>query len=298
MRIRLKNKQTFQIDATSTVTGARLVYHVNELGNNTTLQILAAVKAAAESIPGAAIDTVEVVTLPDADCCDVAVNYRDAARQEDTAFSRRKRRPGEELWGFDVSGGTANVKTALEQVAADGDADLLDNIADYVGWNGKFGEAFQCAGVNIIVPAMRETCRKTMLASGVTAAFRRTLSGLVGKVNSVAFHDWEPGEVLFAGASLSTPYYNDLGQKIVDVTYSFNIQPNEDAPAEVPLPIPTTVNGHDYLWTITQFDPDTGHNAVKVGVVSRVYDYADLTALGVGGSSHTPDPDPEPETED
>lgn len=294
MQIRLREKQTLQIDASGNVTGARLIYHCNGLGSSTTLQILGEVKSAAEVISGASIDTVEVVKLPDADCCDVAVNYRDAARQGDTQFSRRKRQPGDELWSFDLSGGTAVVRRAVAQLSDQGDPLLTENVADYVGWNGKFGEAFQCAGVNIITPSMRETCRLTVSATTVDSTFRRTLGELCGKVNTSAFHGWNAGEVLFAGASLSAPYYNDDGANLVDVTYNFNIRANE-ASVTIGNYSLSDVNGWDYAWGITGFDPSTQKNAVLAVFVSQVYDYADLNDLGVGGGGDTPGPDPEPE---
>lgn len=280
MQIRLREKQTLQIDAGGNVTGARLIYHCNGLGSSTTLQILGEVKSAAEVIPGASIDTVEVVTLPDADCCDIAVNYRDAGRQGDTQFAPRKRKPGDVLWSFDVSGGTQNVRTAVAQISSQGQAELVNNVANYVGWNGKFGEAFDCSGVNILVPSMRETCRLTLSASAVSSSFRATLGGLVGKVNNSSFHGWNAGEVLFTGATLSAPYVNDDGDTLHDVSYSFDIRPNESSVTIGGYTI-SSVRGWDYAWGVTAFNQQTNKNEVKAVFVSQVYKYASFAGLGV-----------------
>lgn len=285
MRIRLKKYDAYSIDTTGYITSARLVYHCDELGTQSTADILRAVKtAAAAVIENSALASVELVDLPHADCCDVAVNYGAKNRVEDTAFTRRKRQAGDELWGFSVGGGTATVRTAIEQLFDDGDPLLTENVADYVGWNGKFGEAFQCSGVNVPVPEVRETCRRTVAASSVTSSLRRTIAGLRGKVNSATFHDWNPGEVMFDGATFSEPYANEDGDTLVDVNYSFSIRLNETGREIGSFSLPD-VNGWDYAWGISGFDPATQQNDVLAAFVSRVLDYADLTDLGIGGSS-------------
>lgn len=281
MRIRLKSYQTYSTDASGYITSARLVYHCNDLGEQSTAEILRAVKSAASAvIEKSALASVELVDLPRADCCDVAVNYGERSRTADAQFTKRKRKANDVLWSFDVSGGTATVRTALEQIHDDGDALLRENVADFVGWNGKFGEAFSCAGVNVVVPAMRETCRKTVGASSVTAAFRQKIGALVGKVNDGSFHGWNAGEVLFSGATLSEPYVNEDGAELVDVTYSFMIRTNETGREIGEFSLPD-VNGWDYAWAITGFDPAEQKNKVRAVFVSRVYNYASFNDLGV-----------------
>ena len=287
--IRLKEYQVLSIDYTQVNTGnirgmvsaERLVYHVDGLGSDSAADILRAVYAAADAtIEASAIASVELVTLPRADCCDVAVVYEPYNKVKGGA-AKSSRKPGDEFWSFDASGGSSSVKLAISTLQAVGDATLTANVNNMVGWNGKFGESAECSGVSVVVPSMRERCRKTLLYSGVTSSLRQGIGDLQGKVNSASFHGWSAGEVLFLGASIGEPYYNNQDQQVADVVYNFAIRRNESG---------KTIGGHslgnvegwDYAWGVTGFDAASGQYKVLAAFVSRVYDRASFSGLGIG----------------
>lgn len=283
-RIRLKEKQTYTLNAAGRVSTARLVYHVNDLAGADTADIMRAVQAAAPAwIESAQRNTAEVVDLPDGDCCDIAVTYNEPS----TPDPKKQRQVGDERWAFEASTGEITATTALEQVAVVDEttgAALTPYIADQIGWNGKFGAESACAGVSVYAPSTRLTCRRTVAAATAqTQTFEQNIVDLQRHVNSSTFHGYSAGQVLFLGASVSEEYYNDDGDLLVDVNYSFAVRANEAATVIGQVTLPAK-NGWDYAWTITAFDPVTGKNETVAGVVSRVYDTADLTTLGIGGS--------------
>lgn len=279
MNIRLKEYQTYSLDKGGAIDNARLVYIVDNIGTTATADILRAVReAAAATIEAASRDTVELVTLPHANCCDVAVNYIPTARQK--INKKTNRQAGDTYWSFSAAGKTQNVKIALSQREVVGDEQLVENVANMVGWNGKFGAASECSGVNVFFPGMSEQCRKTMLSASDTPALRATIESVYGKVNNATFHGWDAGEVLFMGASIGEPYFNDSGDELVDVTYQFQIQRNEASRLIGDIEL-SAVEGWDYKWGIYGLDPASGTQGVRLAASSRVYERADFSVLNL-----------------
>ena len=149
------------------------------------------------------------------------------AEYEQNAPDRQaKKRIGEKLWIFDTTGGREEVfhGQLLRSCAAPGE--VPPDPGDLINWNGRNGAAFQLRGVSKIVSSMRESCIAVHRESELTGSFRRRIMELTGCVNSRSFHSWEPGEVLFLGASGGVPFRNDQGVLLVEVTYRFAIRRN------------------------------------------------------------------------
>lgn len=283
LRIRLKQYNALVLNKDGAVSGARLIYHVNDLGASTAADILKAVRTfAAATIEASTRDTVEMVDLPHADCCDVAVNYVETVKSY-SFNAKAKRRSGDTFWSFDTAEGEVLATTALEQVATVDESTgqfFAGNVGNMIGWNGKLGAESACAGVGVGTPVTRLNCRRTLAASTAQAAgFAATIMNLQRKVNSAAFHGYAAGEVRFLGASIGETYMNDSGAELTDVNYVFAVKKNEDAKTIGAVTIPAK-NGWDYAWTITA--PGTQDKLETVfGCVSRVYEYADLSGLGI-----------------
>ena len=294
MRIRLKEHQTYQINRSGDIAAARLIYRCNEISQTTVSEgedlltaVLRAVQTAAPlNIEAATRDTAELVKDPDADSCEVAVNYTPAARQNLDPKGQRK--IGDEKWTFESTTGEVTINTAIEQVAVIDETPgmaLSANLGNMIGWNGKFGAESACEGVGVQAPVTQFNCRRTVAAATATSHdFEANITSLRRKVNSATFHGYAAGEMLFLGATVGETYLNDDGDVVTDVNYRFLQQDNETAKTVAGLSFPAK-NGWDYAWTITAYDPAEGKNIPVLGCVSRVYEYADLTGLGIGSST-------------
>lgn len=127
----------------------------------------------------------------------------------------------EPTFSFDCSGGSKHLTHAINQkrVYPSGED---DDTGGAIGWNGKPDDPV--TGVDIPTGQLRETYTKTMRMSAITTARKRAWNSLVGKVNSVAFKGWLPGEVMFLGCSFSGS--SDSSSKVT-VQFNFSIQENE-----------------------------------------------------------------------
>lgn len=281
--VRLKSYQAYSLDDAGQIASARLVYHVDGLNGATTATILRDVRETAPAtIESAARDTTELVELPQADCCDVAVNYKPKTLAFN-ANARAKRRVGDMKWAFQVSSTETTVKLAKSQVAivtAPG-SDLGSKVGNLIGWNGKIGPDSQVAGCTVPTPVTHLTCRRTMLYTAANdASFIVGLHGMEGNTNNASFRGFAAGVVLFLGAVSGDEYENDQGDRLCDVSYDFALRPYEASQTIDGLSIPQ-VAGWDYLWTIAPYDESAQRLKVQAAVVSRVIDSIDFSDLGV-----------------
>lgn len=185
---------------------------------------------------------------------------------------------------FDCSAGTKHVSTPIAQVcvySAD-DSREAGNLASAipVGWNGKFGAESEVAGVDVSIGELRETYTKTFSRSKVmSSSWKRKVANMVGKVNSGTFHGWDPGEVMFLGASYAAPL---KGSEEVKVSFQFSIRINEKN-AKVGAINVGDCAGFEYLWAITS---DRIEDGKRIPIVKKIYkaqvcQSANLSVLGV-----------------
>ena len=149
-----------------------------------------------------------------------------------------------------------------------------------IGWNGKTGDEAEFAGVDIQTGEMRETYTKVMRYTAITTDYKKKLRKLIGKVNKSSFKGWDAGEVMFMGASFSTP---TKGQENVTVSFEFNVQPHENS---VKI-FGQTVNkkGFEYVWAIreTRVEENSLPKVIIKGAYkSVVVQSADFSVLGLG----------------
>ena len=182
--------------------------------------------------------------------------------------------PPQEAWtSFDTSGGTQHITQSLETVAfyGPGASHLLG------GAIGFDGETVQ--GVDIAVPIFNFTETHYLQDSVVTAGYRRKLFSLTGKVNQYAFKGFQPGEVLFMGATGAK-----RGAEDWEVTFRFAALPNRTN-IQVGEITGISKKGWEYLWVqyAQEVDPAI-HQVVKKPVavyIEQVYETANLAALGI-----------------
>lgn len=172
---------------------------------------------------------------------------------------------------FDTTGGNQHITQSKETVGTYG-PNASSQLGGAIGYDGE-----NVAGVDITVPmfSMQETHYFTDEELNWWAYY-----ALTGMVNSDEFRGWQPGEVLFLGAS---------GQKRGtdgkwEITFKFAASPNMQNIAVADI-IVTEKFGWDYLWIQYGDDVDgTANVRIKKPVaayVERVYDQAPFSTLGI-----------------
>lgn len=213
--------------------------------------------------------------------------YVTAVYASDNEVSAEEEEEEEATMSFDCGGGTKHMTTAYEQKqvyrkpnvvnVTPGDAGLG------IGWNGKTGGDAEFAGVDVPTADLKETYVKRRRLASITNEYKRLLADFVGKVNQNDFKGYKKGEVMFLGASYTTPL---KGQKYVNVTYNFRISLNEANANFAGI----SVNGKEgwqYLWarsevvSDTSTTPPTPKAEVAAIYKATVTKYADFNKLGI-----------------
>lgn len=185
---------------------------------------------------------------------------------------------------FEVSGGSTHVTQAYEQeciyssVASQKDSKSEAEKVP-IGWNGKLGEESEVAGVDVPIGQFSLSFKKIMSYRKATnTAWMRKVAGCYGRINKGRFKGWEPGEVMFNGASYSTPM---RGADKVSVIFNFIIRLNEDD-VKIGGHNVGNVKGHWYCWAIYDDDPESkGGKKIKKVYKARVNKQSDFDCLGL-----------------
>ncbi len=174
------------------------------------------------------------------------------------------------VFSFDSTGGTQHITQSIQTINRYGpSASTL--LGGAIGYDGE-----NVAGVDITIPVWnwQETHYLTDAQLNTPAYY-----ALTGMVNSDVFEGYQPGEVLFLGAS---------GQKRGDsrweVNFKFAASPNQTG---ISVGTITGISkwGWDYLWV--QYGEDVD-NTAKIRIkkpiavyVEQVYDVAPFSILGI-----------------
>ncbi|HQL54779.1 MAG TPA: hypothetical protein PLQ87_08720 [Phycisphaerae bacterium] len=179
------------------------------------------------------------------------------------------------VFNFDTGGGTQHITHALATVARY--APPGKTAPDCKGAIGVTTDSVE--GVDITVPVYQFSETHYLADTLVTPAYKATLFGLTGKVNSAGFKGFAAGEVLFLGAAGSKRGSGDW-----EITYRFAASPNV---TNLTIGDITGINkkGWEYLWVRYSDSEDTVAKAlVKKPVavyIEQVYPYGDLGLLGI-----------------
>ena len=285
MNLQLTGHRICAADAAGAVSGVRDTYLVSEVGTTPDDEVLKQVLArAAKSYGDALLAGAGITADPGGGVREVEVHYERAASSFAGDALTRVKRAGDLIWSFDATGEWIRVKRGLALIQRVPDNAVNPGVR--IGWNGS-GDG-ETAGVECLSCRMREKCVATFRAKEVDIAFKRTVMRLTGRVNSRAFHGWEPGEVLFLGASQGAAYRNGGGKWLVDVTYRFAIAPNEYAPSLGNYSFAGRVEGWDYRWALWGRNVTSGipNNRVRGIYLTRLYRRADFGQLKLRGVSN------------
>lgn len=278
MECRLSNQLTRSVNARGACRRLRLDYLVTGAGSaaaDSGAAVITAVgNVAPELLDHARRRKIEIVRCSGNGTYEVAVEYELSSGSRSSG-----RRIGDASWSFDAAGGTARVYSGTLIRSGAPAGETAPDPGGAVQWNGRAGEESHVAGTEKVAPALRESCTVTFRASKVSSDFKRNIMSLTGCVNSVSFHGWEAGEVLFLGASSGAEYENENGVELIDVTYRFAVRPNRTK-AEIDGLTLGSVSGWDCLWSIEKTDPRTRSRRAAGAYATRIYDSADLKKLG------------------
>lgn len=176
-------------------------------------------------------------------------------------------------------GGTAHVTEALGvQTLLFNDSGRNFKEITAIGWNGKYGDDSEIAGVDTIAANPRLVITKNIRASKLTTAYIRRLLRLVGTVNSSSFKGWDRGEVLFEDFSYSAPDDNSAS---VPVTFNFAVRMNENNYSYGGKTISKL--GWEYVWGISEKKNNSGVTDMKTTAAwkAQIYPFADFSGLGL-----------------
>lgn len=262
------NEHSKSIDKTGRCTAAEISYLVSGVTDEDDA-LATALEMVSATCRGLSLDGISIDARENSSTYRVNVLYK----SNGDAFDNSSESDAARL-SFDCSGGTRHVNHAISQRRVFGNIDA----GTAIGWNGKLGDQMEVLGVDMPTAQMREVYEKTIRKSRLNTAFKRKLARMTGAVNSRSFKGWNPGEVMFMGASFSAA---DSTSSVM-VSYNFAIQENENG-AEVAGINIGNVQGWEYIWPITS--TAAGNNAPGINIdaiyVAKVAKYADLNELGV-----------------
>jgi len=185
---------------------------------------------------------------------------------------------GETAFSFDFGGGTQHIVTPAPGGSITGYAPGEEKAppAHGIGDNGE-----RCEGVDIMVPVYHFSETHYLSDSVVTPAYKRILFECTGKVNLDAFRGFEPGEVLFLGASGSK-----RGAEDWEVPFRFAAKANREeftvAGGTITIP---SCKGWDYLWLRFESKEDDDskrmYRRAIAAYVAPVYEEFLFSSLGI-----------------
>lgn len=180
-------------------------------------------------------------------------------------------------FSFDTGGGTQHITQSLRTVAKYG-ARATDQFKGAIGFDGK-----NVAGCDIVVPVFQWSETHWFLPADLTAAYKRKIEKLTGRVNNADFRGFEVGEVLFLGCA-GNRQGDDFSDKW-ELTFQFagqRTRRNFDV-GDITV---GAKRGWEYMWV--QYDDDADAVAqvvIKKPIavyIEQVYLYGDFSDLDIG----------------
>lgn len=191
------------------------------------------------------------------------------------AVKQKEPETGESSFSFDTGGGTQHITQSIETVqkyAASGTA------PDFHGAIGATKDSVE--GVDITMPVYNFSETHYFDPSVVTSAYKGLLFHKTGMYNNDSFKGFEPGEVLFLGASGSKRGKGDW-----EISFRFAASQNRSS-IMVGSIGPISKKGWEYLWVRYEDAEDTAAKALikkpVAAYVEKVYYGTDFTSLGIG----------------
>lgn len=180
-------------------------------------------------------------------------------------------------WSFDTQGGNVKLFTSRATARFPGTAPSFNNCIDV-------NDDAEVQGVEIVIPALKLSCRKRWLKSSAVykwdtfQSYIRSLASVTGTTNVAAWQGYSVGELLFLGA---TGTFQD--GKDNEIEYHFAASANVSA-YSIGSISSVTKRGHDYVWVRYEHALDSSQlvRRPKWAYVERVYAESNFaTVLGI-----------------
>jgi hypothetical protein len=220
-------------------------------------------------------------------CWKVTIAYEKIGADDASQIAPLKR-----ARSFDTSGGTRHVTNALDMNNGDvGERKYgpggLDDAASFKGAINVDDNGVN--GVDIVVPALSWTESYDVPSGYVTNDYIKNIASLTGSVNKAAFRSFQPGEVLFVGASGTHEWDEQRGYGPWSLSFKFVANPNvgQTLPkAKIGDIANVEAYGHEVVWVRYATDADAAKNQlVRLPVAvycNRVYPDGDFSKIGIG----------------
>jgi len=179
-------------------------------------------------------------------------------------------------FSFDTTGATQHITQSYQTLGGYAPPGYFPpNHFGAIGVNNR-----DIAGCDVIIPTLSFTMTRTK--TGVLdLPFIRFVASLTGRINTLPFLIFQPGEVLFEGASGSQKIANS-DSPAFDLSYKFRVSPNTED-----LAVGNIWVGHkrgwDYFWVQYIEMEDQAANVIAkrpiAAFIERVYHEADLNLL-------------------
>lgn len=175
-------------------------------------------------------------------------------------------------WSFETSGGTVNIKGALEHIA-----DYPAGAPNHQGAIGVTKDGVE--GTEIVIPALKINVQFTHPQGVITLAKAKALARATGTANQNEFMTFAAGEILFLGATGS-----DGTESPAEIGYQFAASENLQDQIIAGINV-VAKDGWDYAWVEFREDaaaakPTRKPIAVHVDRVYRRIDLTDLVGFG------------------
>ena len=233
-----------------------------------------AIKAAKETLPlkndGLKLSMIEATERINENTYKVRATYEEDIEKE------REETDAERSFTFDTSGATVHITQSKSTKVYPSTAPV------YSGAIGVDNDG-NINGVDITVPTLNFTETHVLKHTKVSTRYKQLVAYLTGKVNDRAFRGFDPGEVLFLGATGSRT--GTEKEDPWEVTFRFAVSQNTKNLQIGTINIPTK-KGWEYMWV--RYDDtisDDKKSLVKTPsavYIEKVYDEDDFGKLGLG----------------
>ena len=182
------------------------------------------------------------------------------------------------IYTFDTGGGTQHITQSIETVNC-----YPADAPNYKGAIGYDGE--NVAGVDVAQPTLNLTETHYFPEGVVTTGFIANLARKTGMFNNDVFRGFEPGEVLFLGASGSKR--DDDENPLWEITYHFAVSQNRYNFRVGDITVGAKW-GWEYLWVRYADEVDDAKKQIVkkpvAAYVEKVYYGTSFAGLGLGGA--------------
>ncbi len=174
-------------------------------------------------------------------------------------------------FNFDTTGGTTNITSAKEHINSYPTASTPPNHHGSINVRPDG----TVDGAEIVIPKLRLTFNFNFPSGVITAAYMKSVAAITGTTNQYRFLGFEPGELLFMGAS-----GGDGSNTEMTVGFQFEASANATGFSSGGISS-ISKKGHEYLWHEFNDEVDSGKAATRPKYVhiERVYDSADFQSV-------------------